>query len=372
MAGKVSGQPQKQRTEQFLEEEKAMLSNLFSKLMRTMLVMMILAVIAMALPSAASAAAPAFDVIRVVPDQSVTFRAYDFPANVVFIIRMDVSGNRAVNGIAVAQFNSGVGGSFEATVNIPASLKGTRTIDMRLESTQGYFAYNWFTNSATGTNPPTIPVTGVKSPWLTFTGVKANELVTVEATGLPANTTMTVRVGPFYTFFKDFVYTPSVKTDANGYAKWTIELPDVAEDAEMVTVRVDGGGHYAFNAFKNVTSGTTGSVIPVTGGSSCQVLSTTPTTSVSAGSDQDVTWTVKNNSTRTWNLSSVDYKYVSGSKFYNEKDRYDLRQTVKPGETVKVIVDVTAPNTAGSYTTNWALVEGSSTICSLSYTLRVK
>ena len=41
----------------------------------------------------------------------------------------------------------------------------------------------------------------------------------------------------------------------------------------------------------------------------------------------------------------------------------DLRQTVKPGEKIKVIVDMRAPATKGTYTENWALVQGSKTLC---------
>jgi len=355
------------------EEANPMFTHLVSRFTRLSLGVLILAVLALALPGTVSAAYPTFDIIDVKADQSVTIRTYNFPANMRFIIRMDVSasGNRAENGIAVAELNTGLGGSFEATIMIPAQLKGTSTIAIRLDSAEGFFAYNWFTNRTSDVvQPVPIPVTGAK-PYLTFTDVKANESVTVEARNLPANTTFTVRVGPYSTFFRDYVTAPSIRSDANGYAVWTISLPSVVKNVEMITVRIDGSGRYAFNAFKNVTGGTTGGGIPVTSGS-CQVVSATPTTSVSAGADLDVAWTVKNNSTRTWNVSSVDYKYVSGASFHKRGDRYDMRQSVKPGETVKVVVDVVAPNTAGSYTTNWALVEGSSTICSMSYTLRVR
>ena len=146
-------------------------------------------------------------------------------------------------------------------------------------------------------------------------------------------------------------------------------MPSVVRNVEMVTVRIDGGGRYAFNAFKNVTGGAT---IPVTSSGTCQIISVTPTGTVSPRADLDVVWTVKNNSNRTWDLSSVDYVYVSGTMFHKYSGRYDLQQSVKPGETARIVMDAVAPTTAGSYTTNWALVEGSTTICNLSYTLRVR
>lgn len=355
-----------------------MFTHLATRFTRLLMGILILGMLALALPAPVSAAYPTFDIVNIVVDQSVTIRAYDFPANMNFIVRMDVAGDRAENGIAAAQFNTGRGGSFEATIMIPAQLKGTATIAIRVDSAEGYFAYSQFTNRTSDVvvQPPVIPITGVK-PILTVLGVKSNDLVTVEARNLPANTTFTVRVGPYYSFFRDYVNAPSIKSDATGYAKWTIELPSVVENVEMVTVRIDGGGHYAFNAFKNVTGGTTGVNIPVTGDDddeeyACQVISAIPTNTVSEGADLDVRWKVKNTGTRTWDASSVDYKYVSGADFHKRGDRYDMRESVKPGKTVELVIDVVAPDDAGRYTTNWALVKGSSTICNLSYTMRVK
>lgn len=352
-----------------------MFARIFSKM--TLLLMVVMIITAAALPKAASAATPMIDIVSVRSDESVTIRANDFPANINFLVRMDVSGNRAENGIAAAQLNSGRGGAFEVTIPLPAQLKGVATIAIRLESAEGYYAYNWFTNKTGGSmpqpqpQPQPIPVTGAK-PYLTILAVRANELVEVEARNLPANTSFTVRVGPFSTFFRDYVTTPAVRSDASGIARWTITLPSVVRNVEMVTVRIDGGGRYAFNAFKNVSSGTIGT-IPVTGVTgTCQLVSAAPSGSVSPSSDFDVVWTVKNTSSKNWEASSVDYKYVSGAKLHKHGDRYDLPATVKPGETVRIIVDVKAPATAGSYSTNWALVDSSTTLCNLSYTLVVK
>ncbi len=353
-----------------------MFTRLFTK--TTLLLMVVMVLMAAALPTAASAATPLIDIVRVVPDESVTIRANDFPANVNFTIRMDVSGNRAEDGLAVASLNSGRGGAFEATINIPAQLKGIATIAIRLESKEGWFAYNWFTNKVGGAMPtpqPTqpsqpVPVTGPK-PYLSILAVRSNELVEVEARNMPAHTDLSVRVGPFTSFYRDYVYAPTVRTDANGYARWTIALPSVVQNVERVTVRIDGGKRYAFNAFKNVTSGTIGGV-PVTSTGTCQITSSVPTGSVGPRADLDVVWTVKNTSNKTWEASSVDYKYVSGSKIHKYGDTYDLPATVKPGESVRVIVDVSAPASVGNYSTNWAIVQSGTTLCSLNYTLVVK
>lgn len=360
-----------------------MFKRIFSKM--TLLLMLVMILTAAALPTAASAAAtPLIDIVGVKPDESVTIRANDFPANVDFIVRMDASGNRGENGLPVASLNSGRGGAFEATIPIPAQLKGVATIAIRLESKPGWFAYNWFTNKVGGVQPtpqpaPTVqptaqpqpvPVTGPK-PFLSILAVRSNELVELEARNMPANTNLTVRVGPFVNFYRDYVTTPTVRTDANGYARWTVTLPAVVQNVEMVTVRIDGGGRYAFNAFENVTRGTVGGV-PVTSTGTCQVTSVVPTSSVGTRADLDVVWTVKNTSSKNWEASSVDYKYVSGSKIQKRGDAFDLPATVKPGESIRIVLDVTAPTTAGNYSTNWAIMQGNTSLCNLSYTLKVK
>ena len=259
-----------------------MLPNLASRFSKVFLALLLVMVVSLSLAGPASAADPRISVIAVKADELITVRTSDFPTNVGFTIRMDVAGNLGIDGIVVGSTNSGIGGAFDVSYRIPAELRGVQTIAVRFESDQGYYAYTWFNNRTSGTstpgsstgNPNPIPVTGAK-PSLTFIGVKANDSVTMEARNLPPHTTFTVRVGPYYTFFRDYATMPSVVSDAYGVARFTIDLPDVVMDESLVTVRIDGGGRYAFNAFRNIDSGTVddGGSIPVTSTGTCQVVS---------------------------------------------------------------------------------------------------
>lgn len=219
-------------------------------------------------------------------------------------------------------------------------------------------------------------------PTLAFSDIKPDQSVTVEGRNLPANTTFLVRTGPFYTFFRDYVTLPSVKSDANGVVKFSITLPSVVKGVEWVTVRLDGGGKAAFNAYVNLKGGTgkptaipttqpgtTATPVPATG--KCRIVSVSPA-AVTTRLDFDAVWTVKNTSGETWDSGSVDYKYVSGTKMQKRSDIYDMSTSVKSGETVKIIVDMLGPSSAGWYSTTWALVQGSKTLCTLPITLRVK
>jgi LysM repeat protein len=89
---------------------------------------------------------PTFFITGVVKDATVSISGINFPANRSFEVLMGAYGTLGVGGIKVGTQNSGTG-SFTATYSIPASLKGSAQIAVRLQSTDGYFSYNWFYNN---------------------------------------------------------------------------------------------------------------------------------------------------------------------------------------------------------------------------------
>ena len=105
---------------------------------------------------------------------------------------------------------------------------------------------------------------------------------------------------------------------------------------------------------------------------SCQVLSMTPAngTAFKSRTDFDAKWKVRNNGQKNWNKDNVDYIYSSGDKI-QKVDTYDLRTTIKRGESTELIVDMVAPKNTGVYTTVWVLRAGSETFCTMSLTIVV-
>lgn len=103
---------------------------------------------------------PVFDVIGVETNEAVTVRTRNFPANVVFEVRMGRGGTRAIDGVLVGRINSGAGGAFLATFEIPEQLHDLATIAIRFDSpTAGWFSFNFFANRTSG---QVIPDTGVR------------------------------------------------------------------------------------------------------------------------------------------------------------------------------------------------------------------
>ena len=345
------------------------LTRLFSALM-------VATVLAALLPFATQAAAvPAITIVSVKPGESVTIKGENFPRNLNFTVRMDVVGKLAVGGLVAGWTNSG-SGSFEATYSIPASLKHTSRLAIRLDSANGAYSYNWFDNVVV-LNPTTTPSTSSGKAYILILAVDKDKTVTVQANRFPANQEFTVRVGPFYTFFKDGETVARVNSGEGGSFTFTVNLPASARGVELVTVRMDSvQGVYAFNAFTNVSGGVGTPVVPtvtpVTPNTGCEIVSVSPAKSVAARADFDVVWMVKNTGSKAWISDSVDYKYISGVQMHQVKG-YDLHQNVKPGETVKIVVDMSAPSQAGTYTTHWAVVlNNATTLCKLPFTLTVK
>lgn len=96
---------------------------------------------------------PTISIVEVVRDSTVTIKTHNYPANTKFQVRMGKMGTKGIGGILVDTFNSKSGGSFNITFDIPWKLYGEEQIAIRIESSNGYYSYNWFENTKTGAKP---------------------------------------------------------------------------------------------------------------------------------------------------------------------------------------------------------------------------
>jgi hypothetical protein len=92
---------------------------------------------------------PTIHICKVERDKSVTFRTTNFPAKQTFTVRMGSMWTAGIGGTVAGTFESGDGGSFEKTVNIPANLAGSYRISIRTETAHAdpFYSYNWFYNN---------------------------------------------------------------------------------------------------------------------------------------------------------------------------------------------------------------------------------
>lgn len=368
-----------------------MKGSIFSKIARIVLILAAMAVTGAALPRSVQAASPFLSIVSVKAGEWVTVHATGLPANLLFTAKMDKIGTTADNGAAVGQTTSGASGTFDATYLIPTGLKNETSIAIRIDNDQGFYAYNWFPNQTTTNTTTVTPVpTSTTTPsgettklYIKVTAVEKNSKITVSATGFPANTSFTVRVGPYYTFGRDQQTMTTINSGNGGSFLFNVDLPAIVKDVSLVTVRVDsysGGTHWvAYNAFTNSNMGTVNPTptsptpTPQTPAQTgCQIVSVTQPTSVAAKADFDVVWQIKNTSSKAWNQHEIDLRYQSGSKFFKYTGTYDLATTVKPGDTVKLTEDMTAPSTAGTYSATYVLIGDAGVVCSIPLTIVVK
>ncbi|MEM5774144.1 MAG: NBR1-Ig-like domain-containing protein [Anaerolineaceae bacterium] len=352
-------------------------------MMRVFSAAAIAVLIAALLPFPVFAAVPTITIKEIKSGESVTVQGTNFPKYIDFTVRMDKTGNYAIGGIVVGTIHSG-NGSFEGTFQIPSSLKDQAEIAIRMDGAGGWYSYNWFENKKSSgggqTTPTPTPGTGTSTkPRIDVIGVLANDRITVQAKNFPANQIFRIRIGTFANFFRDYVYVGTVDSGKGGDFQFTVDLPAMKAGVDRFTIRLDSAQkYYAYNVFKNVTSGVTGTTTPPTSGTStpiagsCQITSKQPTGTLAKNADFDAVWTVKNTGSATWYLDEVDYRYVSGSRIHKYNDVYDLSKTVKPGESITIRVDMTAPSTAGTYAVNWAIVRSNTTLCTLPLTITVK
>jgi len=118
--------------------------------------------------------------------------------------------------------------------------------------------------------------------------------------------------------------------------------------------------------------------IGVSGGSSsdayaCKLSGSSPAngTSFNARTGFDAKWTVVNIGQRDWDNKSTIYAFLSGDKIH-KVESYNLKTTIKSGESTSIVVEMIAPKDPGTYTTAWALRVDKTIFCPLTLTISVK
>lgn len=197
---------------------------------------------------------PTFSIKSVVKGEDVTITTYNFPKNMEFTVLMGKMWTRGINGIEVATLNSGEGGSFEATFDIPEELANEERIAIRLEGTGGYYAYNWFWNN-TASTPPAEPVDGYSGyPYFFITAVEKDTTVSIKAYNLPEDTDFTVLMGKMWTMGINGIEVTTLNSGEGGTLEATFEIPAELAGEQRIAIRLQGEVYYAYNWFWNNTT----------------------------------------------------------------------------------------------------------------------
>lgn len=109
------------------------------------------------------------------------------------------------------------------------------------------------------------------------------------------------------------------------------------------------------------------------GGGTCSIVYQDPADDsfITAGKTFSTRWTIKNTSSKLWRRDSVDIRFISGQALHTGASALDLPYDVGPSGLADITIDMQAPSAGGSYTTNWALMEGSVAVCRFYLVIRV-
>jgi hypothetical protein len=165
---------------------------------------------------------------------------------------------QGIGGVVVGSQNSGAGGTFSATYNIPDSLKGQYQISIRLQSpTSGYYAYNWFYNNTTGGggNPPPPPPPSITIPLIFIQSVVRDSTVTITAQDFPKDDDFTVTMNYMGTKGAGG-WVIGTQNSGNGAFSATYNIPDSLKGQYQIAIRLQSptSGYYSYNWFYNNTT----------------------------------------------------------------------------------------------------------------------
>jgi len=197
---------------------------------------------------------PTFSITSVVADDSVLIKTSNFPAKKSFTVRMGAYSTKGIGGTVVGTVDSGVGGTFEAKLDIPDALKGSSRIAVRMDSTDGYFAYNWFWNSNTSASATTTPVapgyTGI--PTFTIVAVDEDASVTIKTNNFPKDQKFTVRMGSYGTAGIGGTVIGTIESGNGGVFESTFTIPETLKGSTRIAIRLENtSGFFAYNWFWN-------------------------------------------------------------------------------------------------------------------------
>lgn len=203
---------------------------------------------------------PTISILEVNEDEAVTIKTYNYPADKDFQVLMGKIGTRGVGGILVTTLNSGDGGSFEATFDIPEELKGDYQIAIRLQTADNtFYSYDWFYNSpdaapASGGATALPGYTGI--PTFSISAVVADSKVTIQTSNFPAGFEWKVLMGKMGTRGVGGTEVTTVSSTEGGSFSETFTIPAALQGEAQIAIRLEStvGGFYAYNWFYTSTA----------------------------------------------------------------------------------------------------------------------
>lgn len=202
---------------------------------------------------------PGINIVSVVPNQVVTIETVNFPSGLDFDVIIGPYGELGRTGYKVATTNSGAGGRFTVTYNIPPEYKDAPRLAIRLtNASKGYFAYNWFDNVVPTPKPTSTqnPVLAAYKghPSIKVSSVESGKNVTIDAESFPPKADLSVVMSIPGTRFKQSYAAGSANSGETGTFTSTFTIPQEISGLFMIAIKIQdpATGYYAYNWFFNL------------------------------------------------------------------------------------------------------------------------
>lgn len=207
-----------------------------------------------------------FSVVEVAKDNYVTIKTHSVPSNVFFNVSM---GHKKANGSIdwqnLPDLDTGNGGAFKTSINIPAALHGKTNLVLRLTQakkngkvfkyTQS-FSNSSYTSSGTGGYGDPYYYGGYyyhTIPTFSIIRVRRNNTVTIRTHNFPAGVTFDVLMGPMGTRGVGGYYVGTLHSGSGGTLEATYSIPPALYNSYQISIRTQNWptGYYSFNWFYN-------------------------------------------------------------------------------------------------------------------------
>lgn len=200
-----------------------------------------------------------FVVTSVVRDVSVTIRTANFPDNVLFEVSIGRRQGGGTNWIKTADLDSGKGGKFKATFDIPKEFAGASTLFIKLEQAKKNKSVARSFSNATyspGTGGPYYPTNIGTIPTIWIQSVVRDSTVTIRTANFPSGLDFQVLMGPFGTAGIGGYYVTTFNSGAGGAMTLTFNIPPQLYGSHRIAIRTQNlrSGFFSYNWFFNNTT----------------------------------------------------------------------------------------------------------------------
>ena len=316
------------------------------------------------------------------------------------------------SGVAMTAVNirSGPGLDFSVLAVAPAGAVGEITgksadsawWQVRVPNTISADGFGWVSAAYVyAFNATNVPVVGAPASPTSTSGPVVNTLPPTSGTPLPpygtvkigtTNDTVNLRAGPgsqYKSYGLIAAGTSGVIVDQNSEATWyAFKIPtSVAEDGKgwisALYVKVQTVNSATATAMATPINLPSATKTPGAGATSqppvtnaCKILEKKPAdnTTYKPNFDFDMKAALENTSDSSWDVNAVDVKFVKALdnvEIHTSPSTFDLPQQVDPDDDITLYVDMKAPSSEGTYGETWALVQGNTTLCQWSFTIKV-